>query len=405
MLNNRIRIFEIDRQIIDNLISKHSILTREFSIPRQYPLAKLLRLAFCFGSLTLIFITILFILSSHILFKVIFLILIVLISVLSAIDYFFYRMHAGAKHKQDLVNLRILLESETLADFYLNKNINKFSTYLEANNKNQKNSSSRKIRLTYPMVAIQKGFIERLISREKVYQKRLLDVGCGNGELAKLYANNGNFVFATELSMATLNKYFATTKRPCVISDVHRLPFKKETFDTINFTDLLEHLEDPKSALIEISQILKPGGLLIMTTPNSHATTLDTVSNPINPFVILEKIISLLYEKVLPERRLMQLFEEEDGGSVYVYHTTFTKRELIILLDNADFRMTHVSTYMFMNRGFARIFSILPLLFRERWVGFAVRTELFLARMPIIRLLGANWFICARKVSIETSMT
>lgn len=48
-----------------------------------------------------------------------------------------------------------------------------------------------------------------------------------------------------------------------------RFPYEDETFDVVLFCEILEHLlSDPVHALIEIRRVLKPGGTLIITTPN-----------------------------------------------------------------------------------------------------------------------------------------
>jgi glycosyltransferase involved in cell wall biosynthesis/SAM-dependent methyltransferase len=53
-------------------------------------------------------------------------------------------------------------------------------------------------------------------------------------------------------------------------------PYEDETFDVVLFCEIIEHLlSDPVHALIEIRRILKPGGILVLTTPN--VTRLDNV--------------------------------------------------------------------------------------------------------------------------------
>jgi len=54
--------------------------------------------------------------------------------------------------------------------------------------------------------------------------------------------------------------------------DIERspLPFLNDTFDAILFTEVLEHIAitHPKSIANEIQRVLKPGGVLIFSTPN-----------------------------------------------------------------------------------------------------------------------------------------
>ncbi|HKR02245.1 MAG TPA: glycosyltransferase [Pyrinomonadaceae bacterium] len=46
-------------------------------------------------------------------------------------------------------------------------------------------------------------------------------------------------------------------------------PYPDDTFDVVLFCEIIEHLlSDPVHALVEIRRVLKPGGILILTTPN-----------------------------------------------------------------------------------------------------------------------------------------
>ncbi len=52
-------------------------------------------------------------------------------------------------------------------------------------------------------------------------------------------------------------------------ADAQKMPFSKDaTFDVFVAAAIIEHLEDPKEMLRECSRILKPGGILIITTPH-----------------------------------------------------------------------------------------------------------------------------------------
>jgi len=51
--------------------------------------------------------------------------------------------------------------------------------------------------------------------------------------------------------------------------EAHPLPFPDDTFDVVLLCEVLEHfIADPLQALCHIKQVLKPGGHLILTTPN-----------------------------------------------------------------------------------------------------------------------------------------
>lgn len=97
---------------------------------------------------------------------------------------------------------------------------------------------------------------------------RVLDVGCGDGSFLEALARQGWQVFGTELSES-----IALTARKrlgdCVrVGAIDQLDFPAASFDLVTFWHVLEHLEDPKRALIEARRLLKAGGRLVVALPN-----------------------------------------------------------------------------------------------------------------------------------------
>lgn len=52
-----------------------------------------------------------------------------------------------------------------------------------------------------------------------------------------------------------------------VVADAHNLPFKKDSFDNIIMTNLLEHVQEPQKVVNETYRVLRPNGLAIVFTP------------------------------------------------------------------------------------------------------------------------------------------
>jgi len=59
-------------------------------------------------------------------------------------------------------------------------------------------------------------------------------------------------------------------KRPHVQGDVRQLPFASAIFDAVVCLEVLEYVDSPALALNEMRRALKPGGLLLMSTPFFH---------------------------------------------------------------------------------------------------------------------------------------
>jgi SAM-dependent methyltransferase len=49
------------------------------------------------------------------------------------------------------------------------------------------------------------------------------------------------------------------------------LPFEPQAFDVCFATEVIEHLYNPQNLINEVWKVLKPGGMLFLTTPNVHS--------------------------------------------------------------------------------------------------------------------------------------
>lgn len=99
---------------------------------------------------------------------------------------------------------------------------------------------------------------------------RILDVACASGSFGALLKARGNWVAGVELSEQGAVQ--ARQRLDQVWSfDIER-PWPdeaaREPFDLIIFGEILEHVFDPVQVLRQARDVLKPGGYIIVTTPN-----------------------------------------------------------------------------------------------------------------------------------------
>jgi 2-polyprenyl-3-methyl-5-hydroxy-6-metoxy-1,4-benzoquinol methylase len=98
---------------------------------------------------------------------------------------------------------------------------------------------------------------------------RVLDVGCSTGYLAERLQQRGSTVIGIEMD----ERAAEAARRFCeavYVGDIEtmELPFEPESFDAVLCGDLIEHLRDPQGVLERLRPLLRPGGRLVLSTPN-----------------------------------------------------------------------------------------------------------------------------------------
>lgn len=99
---------------------------------------------------------------------------------------------------------------------------------------------------------------------------RVIDIGCGDGEFLSFFKKMGCSVFGTEYDPRTeeicRNKGVTMLRGGVMPSLDECMP--PEKFDLVIFTEVIEHINNPLEVIGNISRLLKPGGVLYITTPN-----------------------------------------------------------------------------------------------------------------------------------------
>ena len=99
----------------------------------------------------------------------------------------------------------------------------------------------------------------------------MLDLGSGEGGTSVVFAEQ-NRVFSYDLNLIRIErqkKYSALYYK--INGDALKLSLRDNSFDVIILQDVIEHLYDPKSLINEVIRILKPGGMVYMSTPNKYS--------------------------------------------------------------------------------------------------------------------------------------
>jgi 2-polyprenyl-3-methyl-5-hydroxy-6-metoxy-1,4-benzoquinol methylase len=98
--------------------------------------------------------------------------------------------------------------------------------------------------------------------------RRLLDVGCSTGALMSAARDAGWQVAGIELGEASAAYASRTLGFDIHHGSLFDFPGAPAEWDAIAFLEVIEHLESPRAALARIVEWLKPGGVLLVSTPN-----------------------------------------------------------------------------------------------------------------------------------------
>lgn len=155
----------------------------------------------------------------------------------------------------------------------------------------------------------------------------ILDIGCGNGHLLYQFANRFSKLVGLELSKGRLSQAAINLADfdfvPYLGSAENMHSIESDSIDRIVSADTIEHIPDLYAATSEMCRVLKPGGIVVINTPN---------------IAFIKKRITLLlgYFPATSQRN------EGLGGDVlfdggHFHYLTF--RSLSLLLVRAGFRI------------------------------------------------------------------
>lgn len=115
-------------------------------------------------------------------------------------------------------------------------------------------------------------FLARTLPFESA-TRRIVDLGCGGGLLSVPFARATDELVGVDISRGSV----ASAQRAAdsaglaarfVIGDARRAPLPDRCADLVLLSDVLEHVDDPKSLFVEAARLVRPGGHLFTNTIN-----------------------------------------------------------------------------------------------------------------------------------------
>jgi SAM-dependent methyltransferase len=106
---------------------------------------------------------------------------------------------------------------------------------------------------------------------------RIVEIGCGTGQMSLFLAHADRVVVGTDISRAALRLAhgaavrFGITAVRFVETDLHHAGLRPESFDVVFSAGVLHHTADPAAAFGCVARLVRPGGMVIVGVYNSVA--------------------------------------------------------------------------------------------------------------------------------------
>jgi ubiquinone/menaquinone biosynthesis C-methylase UbiE len=213
--------------------------------------------------------------------------------------------------------------------------------------------------------------------------QRVLDLGCG-WAFGTLWARSlGCRVAGVDLGMDQLRwargSLEAGAELGLTQANAKALPFPSASFDRVVSVEMMEHVFRPDRSRVfeEIARVLKPGGRVALSTPNSDS-----------PIEVLKRLAVRwpAFRRRLPSSCFPESADDPTAYHPYRYHHPLPLRELRERLESAGLEVAGAARFLW-------VVKTLP----DALVPAARAAEGIAERAPLLNRLGATSLIWARR--------
>ena len=153
---------------------------------------------------------------------------------------------------------------------------------------------------------------------------KVLDIACGTGWGTRMLAHKVAEVYGADLDAEVIEQAKQMTDAKNIhfsIEDITQMQFPDSHFDGVTCMETIEHI-DARSCLAELSRVLKPKGILVMSTPQNRMGHIPLVAAHQHEYS-LKEIVELCgryfsVKRVIGIKAGRIFFEDDQFGSATV---------------------------------------------------------------------------------------
>ncbi len=201
-------------------------------------------------------------------------------------------------------------------------------------------------------------FIAYSIKNLGIPNAKVLDIGCGNGNISMALGSLGFNVTGVDIDEASINTANEKNTFKNItfkIIDANSFSINDE-FDAIVCSEVLEHLDTPSELVESIYRILKPGGVLVATVPNGYGPREVIITKPMQwlhknkfdgPILFIKKLMG--YSNTTRQSSNPDLTHTQFFSVSAIQNLMKTKGFVLKNFNNADF-VERIFPYSFLTR-------------------------------------------------------